>query len=78
MKSKIQQENFLPYESDGLRLKAYFTKTLEDIILQKSGEAGVIADINFAYHNSWLLDRLRERGDCIKFQEWDKLNEVNK
>lgn len=78
LKSKIQQENFLPYESDGLRLKLFLTKTLEDIIKQKSGEEGRIADLNFAYHNSWLLDRLRDRGDCIKYQQWAELNEINK
>lgn len=54
------------------------TKTLEDIIKQKGGEDGRISDINFAYHNSWLLERLRERGDCIKYQQWDKLNALNR
>lgn len=78
LNNRIAAEGFLPYESDGLRLKLYLTKTLEDIIKEKSGEEGRIADLNFAYHNSWLLERLRERGDCIKYQQWKELNELNR
>ena len=54
------------------------TKQLEQIIKDISGEEGRIADLNFAYQNSWLLDMLRTRGDHIKFQQWDKLNVLNK
>jgi len=54
------------------------TKQLEQIIKDISGEEGRIADLNFAYQNSWLLDKLRARGDHIKFQQWDKLNVLNK
>jgi len=60
-------EGFLPYESSGLRLKLYMTKQLEQIIKEISGEEGRVADLNFAYQNSWLLDMLRTRGDHIKF-----------
>ena len=66
-------------ESDGLRLKLYLTRELENIIKEISGEdGGRIADINFAFHNSWLIDLLRSRGDHIKYQDWEKLNETNK
>lgn len=55
------------------------TKKLEEIINEISGgEGGRISDLNFAYHNSWLLDKLRLRGDHIKYQQWDKLNELNR
>lgn len=75
----MQQANFLPHESDGLRFKLFFTSILEDTIKEISGEdGGRISDINFAYHNSWLLDSLRTRGDYIKYQQWDRLNEINK
>ena len=44
-------------ESDGLRLKLYMIKQLEAILKDISGEEdGRISDINFAYHNSWLLE----------------------
>lgn len=34
--------------------------------------------INFTFHNSWVLDMLREKGDYIKWQEWKKLNMLNR
>ena len=34
--------------------------------------------INFTFHNSWVLDMLREKGDYVKWQEWKKLNVLNK
>ena len=48
------------------------TKQLEAIIKEKLGEGseGRIVDINFAYHNSWLIDLLRQRGTAIKYQQW--------
>lgn len=55
----------------------FLIKKIEEIILELSGEVGRVADLNFAYQNSWLLDMLRKRGDHIKFQQWDKLNEIN-
>lgn len=79
LRAELNQERFLPRESDGLRLKLYLIKKLEELLKQLSGEdGGRIADVNFAYYNSWLLDGLRDRGDAIKYQQWDKLNEQNK
>jgi hypothetical protein len=77
MQNRITQERFLPYESNGLRLKMFLIKKIEEIILELGGEVGRVADLNFAYQNSWLLDLLRTRGNYIKFQQWDKLNELN-
>ena len=58
----------MPRESDGLRLKLFLIKKLEDLLKELSGEdGGRIADINFAFYNSWLLDGLRDRGDAIKY-----------
>ena len=68
LRNELNSERFLPRESDGLRLKLYLIKKLEEILKQLSGDdGGKIADINFAYYNSWLLDGLRERGDAIKY-----------
>lgn len=64
-------------ESDGLRLKLWMIKKLEDLLTQMGGEGGKVADVNFAYHNSWLLDALRVRGAAIKQCKWDELNEQN-
>ena len=78
MRNNIYQESFAYYESDGMKLKLYLARELENRLKEMSGdEDGKIADINFAYYNSWLLDQLRTRGDHIKYQEWDKLNELN-
>lgn len=52
-------------------------KKIEDILTQLGGEGGKVSDINFAYHNSWLLDALRVRGAAIKQCKWDELNEQN-
>lgn len=59
----------MPLESDGLRIKLYMIKLLEDLIRELSGGEcdGRIADINFAYHNSWLINKLCKRGEHIKF-----------
>lgn len=54
-------------------------KIFEDQLKELSGKEGYrIADINFAYHNSWLIDNLRDRGTFIKNQEWSKVNEINR
>lgn len=37
-----------------------------------------MGDINFAYKNMYLLDSLVTRGDYIKYQQWDKLNTLNR
>ena len=81
MRENIREEGlFQNVKSDGLRLKLYMTKKIEEIIKPKLSAAqdGRVVDINFAYHNSWLVDMLRERGNYIKFQKWDKLNEINR
>lgn len=79
MRKDIQSEGFGTsyyenYTSDGLRIKQYLAKKLEDYIKEISGTEGRVSDISFAYHNSWLIDGLRTRGDAIKMQEWGKLN----
>lgn len=81
MRENIREEGlFQNVKSDGLRLKLYMTKKIEEIIKPKLSavQDGRVVDINFAYHNSWLVDKLRERGNYIKFQKWDKLNEINR
>jgi len=70
---------FMRYDSDGLRCKLFMTQKLEEILKEQSGkDGGKVADINFAYHNSWLIDALRERGDLIKFGKWKEMNELNR
>lgn len=79
MRQEIYQQSFEYGESDGLQIKLYLSKILEDKLAEQTGNTdGKVADMNFAYYNSWLLDKLRERGDHIKLQHWDKLNAINK
>ena len=52
-------------------------RELEKILKESGDDNGRIHDINFAYYNSWLIDDLVKRGELIKFQQWDKLNELN-
>lgn len=79
MRNNIYQESFAYYDSDGMKLKLYLARELEKILKEMSGDDdGKIADINFAYYNSWLLDGLRTRGEHIIYGEWDKLNELNR
>ena len=79
MRQEIYQQSFAYGESDGLQIKLYLSKILEDVLAESTGNTnGKVADMNFAYYNSWLLDKLRERGDFIKMQQWDKLNAINK
>jgi hypothetical protein len=79
MRNDIYQNSFEYYESDGLQVKLWLKKLLEEKLVELSGNNnGRISDINFAYHNSWLINKLRDRGDAIKYQQWDKLNEINR
>ena len=79
MRNDIYQNSFEYYESDGLQVKLWFKKLLEERLKELSGnDNGRIADINFAYHNSWLINKLKDRGEAIKYQQWDQLNEINR
>lgn len=78
MRQAIYQESFAYGESDGMQIKMYLTRELEKALKDKyPDEDGRVADINFAYYNSWLLDSLRTRGDHIKYQQWGDLNQLN-
>ena len=69
----------MPQETDGLRLKLWLAKKIEDSLFKLTGgREGKVAAINFTFHNSWVLDMLREKGDYIKWQEWKKLNVLNR
>ena len=78
MKNDIYQNSFEYYENPGYQLKFWLKKIFEDRLKELSGRDGFrIADINFAYHNSWLIDGLRDRGTAIKNQNWAELNKIN-
>jgi len=79
MKADIYQNSFEYYETPGYQLKFWLIKIFEDQLKEISGKDYFrIADINFAYHNSWLIDELRTRGAHIKTQDWAMVNEKNK
>ena len=60
MRENIAAEGLLQnVKSDSLRLKLYMIMKIEELINQTLGEEGRVVDINFAYHNSWLIDMLR-------------------
>lgn len=62
----------------GARMKFMVIEEFEKILEELTGEKGYrVADVNFAYYNSWLIDKLKKRGDAIKWQNWKELNEVN-
>ena len=73
IRKEIKETGYKPYEAEGLRFKLFLTE-----IIEKQLNGGKIASIDFTYHNSWLLDMLKERGDYIKWQEWKKLNVLNR
>jgi hypothetical protein len=78
MKRDIYQNSFEYYENPGYQLKFWVKKLFEDKLKELSGRDGFrIADINFAYHNSWLIDGLRTRGDAIQNCDWPRLNQLN-
>ena len=75
MRQKIRDNAFMPGEAEGFQLKMWLTKRIEDELLKlTNGKGGKVSNIEFTFHNSWLLDMLREKGDYIKWQEWRKLN----
>lgn len=81
MRNRIYSNSFERYEAEGLKLKLWLTKRIEDQLNELSGgapSAGGVASIDFTYNNSWVLEGLRERGTAIINQDWKKLNEVNR
>ena len=69
----------MPYEAEGLKLKLWVVKEVEAELNRLSdGNGGKVGAVDFTYHNSWLIDHLKEKGDFIKWQEWEKLNILNK
>ena len=79
MRRQIAYERFMPYEAEGLRLKLWVVKEVEAELNRLSdGNGGKVGAVDFTYHNSWLIDMLKEKGDLIKWQEWEKLNYLNK
>ena len=69
----------MPYEAEGMKLKLWVVKEVEAELNRLSdGNGGKVGAVDFTYHNSWLIDMLKEKGDFIKWQEWDKLNFLNK
>ena len=78
-RQEMDANYFMRYDSDGLRIKLYLTQKIEEILKEHSGkDGGKVADINFAYHNSVLLDKLRTRGEFIKYGQWKEMNELNR
>jgi hypothetical protein len=55
----------------------YLSKKLEEHIKEISGVEGRVSDLTFAHCNSWLIDKLRQRGQFIINQKWDELNKIN-
>lgn len=81
MRNRIYSNSFERYEAEGLKLKLWLTKRIEDTLNELSGgapSAGGVASIDFTYNNSWVLESLRERGTAIINQDWKALNEVNR
>lgn len=66
MKKEIAQTNYLPNLPMGQRMKFILIKEIERLMTEISGEEGYkVADVNFAMYNSWLIDRLKDRGQAI-------------
>lgn len=78
MVRQINQRVYRPDLPMGARMKFILIEEIEKIMAEISGESGyAVADINFAYRNSWLIDQLKNRGSAIKWQNWKELNEIN-
>ncbi len=66
LQRQITSQNFRPQLAMGLRMKFLMIKEIESMLADLAGQQGYkVADINFAYQNSWLIDRLKERGKTI-------------
>ena len=70
-------EGYAVDQPDGYRFQLWISKEIEKV-LKKNECQGKVMSVAFAYHNSWLLDLLRERGDYIKWQQWAHLKMINK
>lgn len=68
MMTQINQRVYRPDLPMGSRMKFLFIEEIEKIMAEISGETGYhVADVNFAYKNSWLIDQLKVRGNAIKW-----------
>ena len=68
MRRNYRREKFMEQETEGLRLKLWLAKKIEDALVKLGhGSEGKVSAINFTFHNSWVLDMLREKGDYIKW-----------
>ena len=75
MKNTIRQRNYRPDLPMGSRMKFIFIEEIEKVMKDIGKQDGFhVADVNFAYRNSWLIDMLKVRGTAIKWQDWKKLN----
>lgn len=80
MRKRIYNESFAYGEkSEGFKLKLWVIKRIEDTLNELSGgQGGKVASVDFTFWNSWVLDGLRARGDCIKNHQWKEFNELNR
>lgn len=65
MKKEIGQRNFRPDLPMGARMKFILVQEIERIMKDLSGSDYKVGDINFAAQNSWLIDKLKQRGQAI-------------
>jgi hypothetical protein len=80
MRKRIYNESFAYGEkSEGFKLKLWVIKRIEDTLNELSGgQGGKVGSVDFTFWNSWVLDGLRARGDCIKNHQWKEFNEINR
>lgn len=80
MRKRIYNESFGYNEkSEGYKLKLWVIKRIEDTLNELSGgQGGKVGSVDFTFYNSWILDGLRERGNCIKSQQWKEFNDCNR
>lgn len=75
----IYANSFEVGKPHGYQFKMWVIKVVEEELNRLSnGQGGKVGDIQFTYHNSWVIDLLYERGEAIKWQDWEKLNNINK
>jgi hypothetical protein len=68
------------------QFRNYVLKELEDRLTdlpdlgyeEETPERINISMLTFAFDNSELINLLKARGDAIKFEQWDKMREINK
>jgi hypothetical protein len=79
IKSKLKFTEYLDGQPMGLRIKGFIAKAFEEEHkrLEPEGQDLRVAEINFFFKNTPLIDMLKARATAINGKNWNKVKQIN-